>query len=199
MRSARIVSVLLLLLSVRPAFAQFHALTKNPLGQNAMGYGVAWCDFDGDGDQDLYVSNDGPNVLIRNDGNDQFTDVSGPPLDNPDNGGAAVWGDVDNDGDLDLYLTNYMTSNKFFRNDGGAGFHDATAGPLADVGPSQGAAWADYDRDGDLDLYLVHYGTPRGGITTTMETPISTSPTTVPIDCCATTATERLRGSWALP
>lgn len=142
------------------AFASFTGISTNPLGQNGMGFGVSWCDYDRDGDQDLYLTYDGPNVLLRNDGG-SFTDVTAPPLDDAGNGGAAVWGDYDNDGDPDLYLVNYLGTNRLFRNDGASGFADATAPPLDDTGPGQGAAWADYDLDGDLDLYLVRYGIPN--------------------------------------
>jgi hypothetical protein len=149
------------LLTPGEGLAQFTAITKHPLGNNASGFGVAWGDFDGDGDPDLYISNDGPNLLLRNDGAGDFTDVTAPPLDNGDNGGAVIWGDYDNDGDLDLYLVNYLTANRLFRNEGAGGFTDVTSGPLGDTGPGQGAAWADYDRDGDIDLYVVNYGTPN--------------------------------------
>jgi len=144
-----------------PACAQFTAITKSPLGQNGMGFGASWIDVDRDGDDDLYLTYDGPNVLLRNDGADKFVDVSAAPINDAGNSGSGVWGDSDNDGDLDLYLVNYLTANKLFRNDGPAGFTDVTAGPLGDVGAGQAAAWADFDRDGDVDLYLVNYGTPN--------------------------------------
>jgi ASPIC/UnbV protein/VCBS repeat protein/flagellar hook capping protein FlgD len=159
---AALVLVLVLgALAAAPSAAQFTAVTRGPLGDQGSGFGVAWGDYDNDGDPDLYLVNDGPNLLLRNDGNGNFTDVTSPPLDNAGNGGAAVWGDYDNDGDLDLYLVNYLSANRLFRNDGAAGFTDVTAGPLGDAGAGQGAAWADYDLDGDLDLYLVNYGTPN--------------------------------------
>ncbi len=162
-RTAFAVSAALLIdaIPLSTARGQFTAITKNPLGDNGSGFGVAWGDYDGDGDQDLYVTNDGPNLLLRNDGgNSNFTDVTASPLDDSGNAGAAVWGDYDNDGDLDIYLVNYLTANKLFRNDGGV-FADVTSGPLGDTGAGQSAAWADYDQDGDLDLYLVNYGTPN--------------------------------------
>src|SRR5678815_1017659 len=108
------------------ARAQFTAITKQPLGNNGSAFGFAWGDFDRDGDLDLYVANDGPNLFIRNDGGGTFTDVTAPPVDNGDNGGSAAWGDYDDDGDLDLYLVNYLTANKLFRNDGAA-FTDVTS------------------------------------------------------------------------
>ena len=77
----------------------------------------AWEDFDNDGDQDLYVSNDfGRNNLWRNDagpkpGSRTFTDIAGEAkvLDiGP--GMSAAWGDYNNDGNMDLYVAN-MWSN----------------------------------------------------------------------------------------
>ncbi|MEJ7709902.1 MAG: FG-GAP-like repeat-containing protein [Pyrinomonadaceae bacterium] len=40
------------------------------------GMGVAVGDYDGDGDRDFYLTNFGPNVLYRNNGNGTFTDVT---------------------------------------------------------------------------------------------------------------------------
>ena len=45
-------------------------------GNGRHGMGAAAADYDGDGDTDLYVSNFGPNVLYRNDGDGTFTDVT---------------------------------------------------------------------------------------------------------------------------
>jgi hypothetical protein len=49
---------------------------KAGLAGGRFGMGVAVADYDGDGWQDLYVTNYGPNVLYRNNGNGTFTDVT---------------------------------------------------------------------------------------------------------------------------
>ncbi|MFQ5505545.1 MAG: FG-GAP repeat domain-containing protein, partial [Planctomycetota bacterium] len=140
-----------------------------------MGSGLAWGDYDGDGDPDLYAVNQaGPltereswgkspasSRLYRNDGNGTFTDVSARAgLEVRELGMAAVWADADSDGDLDLLLTHYG-SMQLYRNDGDGSFTDVTreAG-LEERGYWSGASFGDYDRDGDLDLYVcgyVHY------------------------------------------
>ena len=138
------------------------------------GSGVAWGDYDGDGDWDLYAvsfpdpsseapgstngSTNGSNRLFRNDG-DRFADVTeragvGDPR---GFGMGATWADYDDDGDEDLYVTNFGP-NRLYRNRGDGTFEPvaATAG-VADPAWSTGAAWGDFDRDGHLDLYVCNY------------------------------------------
>ena len=128
-----------------------------PLADAGAGYGASWADFDSDGCVDLYIVNDGPNKLLRNNGPPTwtFTDVTLPPLDDARRGRTAAWADYDNDGDQDLYLTRAVYSSRLFRNEGAGVFTDATVPALADSGITMGAAWGDYDNDGDLDLYLT--------------------------------------------
>ena len=124
------------------------------------GEGAAWGDYDGDGDQDLYVVNYGSaNKLYRNNGNGTFTEVGvSAGVADTGNGNGAAWGDYDNDGDLDLYLTNNGT-NRLYRNNGNGTFTEVgAAAGVANVGYGIGTAWGDYDNDGDLDLYVVNYG-----------------------------------------
>lgn len=68
--------------------------------------GVAWLDYDGDGFQDLYVSNyNDPNRLYRNRGDGTFAEVAataGVTL--PLASQAVVTGDFDNDGRVDLFV-----------------------------------------------------------------------------------------------
>ena len=77
-------------------------------------WGAEWGDYDGDGDQDLYVGNYfyTPN-LYRNNGDGSFTDVRESAGLEPgiyDWHGSA-WGDYNNDGALDLYVTAGRATN----------------------------------------------------------------------------------------
>ncbi len=137
---------------------EWYDATTAPLNDNGTGHGVAWGDYDGDGDQDLYIVNSyGANHLFRNDGGGSFTDVSSSPINNDGYGRSAAWADYDNDGDLDLYLVNYGSGNRLFRNEGAGVFTIAPAGAAGDVGLGCDAVWGDYDNDGFVDLYLVNY------------------------------------------
>ncbi|CAN5354102.1 hypothetical protein BH23VER1_BH23VER1_08150 [soil metagenome] len=78
---------------------------------------AAWEDYDGDGDQDLYVANDyGLNSLYRNDagtgrGERSFTDVAkASGVLDPGSGMSADWGDYNGDGRMDLYVGNMFSS-----------------------------------------------------------------------------------------
>jgi enediyne biosynthesis protein E4 len=120
--------------------------------------GIAWGDYDGDGDLDLYTDayGSGNNRLFRNDAG-VLIDVTPPELALPSASNVDVsWADVDNDGDLDLFLTRGLPTlhNVLKRNDGPAGFVEQVGSALEVSGYGRNAAWADYDNDGDLDVYL---------------------------------------------
>ena len=120
---------------------------------------IAWGDYDGDGNLDLYVSNgDGTKRLYQNDGDATFTDVaSSAGVDDSGNAPGVAWGDYDKDGDLDLYINNFGTANRLYRNDGSGTFTEVGASASVDDGGSgRGVAWGDYDDDGDLDIYVVN-------------------------------------------
>jgi hypothetical protein len=147
--------------NLHAAFDAFSAewinFTYTPLGNSDVSTGVAWGDYDNDGDLDVYVSNCyDPNKLYRNDGGGIFTDVTSSPLDDPDCSYGVAWGDYDNDGDLDLYVANCGTANRLFRNDGGGNFSEATSGPVGDTACGIAVSWGDFDNDGDLDIFLVN-------------------------------------------
>ena len=125
---------------------------------------LAWGDYDNDGDQDLYLTQDAPNVLLRNDGGGSFTDVSvAAGVDHPGFSVGAAFGDLDNDGDVDLYVVSFGSGpDVLYRNDGeasGYGFTDVTlAAGVTDASSSRGVALLDYDADGLLDIYVNAIG-----------------------------------------
>jgi hypothetical protein len=126
------------------------------------GTGMAVADVDGDGLLDIYfVSQVGPNALMRNLGGGKFEDITaraGVAL--PDAVKvSASFADIDNDGAPDLYVTTVRGGNHLFHNDGHGVFTDITAGSgLGYVGHSSSAVFFDYNRDGLLDLFLVNVG-----------------------------------------
>ncbi len=140
----------------QPSFVD---VSDPPLDDVGNSGGVAWGDYDNDGDADLYLSNRGTaNRLFRNDGGGTWVDATSEPLGDVANGNGVAWADYDNDGDLDLYLANNGSANRLFRNDGGGAFVDVTSTPLDDSAGGFGVAWVDYDNDGDVDLYLGNDG-----------------------------------------
>jgi len=138
-----------------------------------MGGGVAFFDFDNDGDEDLLFVNSShwpwrrpsgekaPTIaLYRNDGTGRFDDVTaGCGLNVRLYGMGVATGDYDNDGLVDVLITG-VGGNQLFHNLGKGKFGDVTsAAGVADSTNdwSTSAAWIDFDNDGDLDLFVSHY------------------------------------------
>jgi hypothetical protein len=133
--------------------------------------GVAWADYDRDGDLDFYWKNaDGEveNALFRNEGNGTFSDVtaaSGATVQSfvtvSNSQGSPNWTDIDQDGWIDLLVTNEGDKKVLLRNKGDGTFENITASRKGPSGPAflnpgnaQGACIADFDHDGDQDFYL---------------------------------------------
>jgi hypothetical protein len=94
----------------RPAFED--VTDGSGAGDRSYGQGAVCGDVDGDGDDDIYLTNFGANVLLRNDGEDgriAFTDVTVEAgVGDPRWSSSAVLFDPDRDGDLDLYVVDYL-------------------------------------------------------------------------------------------
>ena len=148
------------------------------------GMGVAIGDYDNDGNEDIFVTNYGQNVLYHNNGNGTFTDVTAKA--GVAGGGwsaSAGFVDYDNDGNLDLFVTRYLdwdfkrskacgenkdtycqpgefppVSNLLYHNRGDGTFEDVSirSGIAALKGHGLGVAFADYDGDGLTDIFVAN-------------------------------------------
>jgi len=73
------------------------------------GMGASFGDYDGDGDEDLFVTSWGRSILWENQGDGTFRDVTERAgLTAEGFWSGASWADFDGDGDLDLYVCEYV-------------------------------------------------------------------------------------------
>ncbi len=155
-------------------------------GAAEAGMGVDAGDFDGDGDEDLFMTHDTQetNTIYVNNGKGWFEDRTlatglGVPS-QPFTGFGTAWLDYDNDGWLDLFVANGAVrtlperltagapfplnqTNQLFRNQGDGRFRETTeqAGAVfRKSGVSRGAAFGDVDNDGDVDILIVNNSGP---------------------------------------
>ena len=148
--------------------------------------GVDAADFDGDGDEDLFMTHLAreTNTLYMNDGEGWFEDRTlAMGLANPSfqyTGFGTAWFDYDNDGWLDILAVNgavtrieeqmlagepfpLRQANQLFRNEGEGRYREVTAeaGPAFAVSlVSRGAAFGDVDNDGDTDVLIANNAGP---------------------------------------
>jgi len=138
-----------------------------------MGGGVAFFDYDNDGDPDLLFINSSrwpwdhrpppatpPTLaLYRNDGSGKLQDVTVEAgLNVTFYGQGVAIGDYDSDGDTDIFCS-AVGSNRLFRNDGSRFQEVSVAAGVAGVEDqwSTSCGFLDYDNDGDLDLFVCNY------------------------------------------
>ncbi|MEM7573509.1 MAG: FG-GAP-like repeat-containing protein [Bacteroidota bacterium] len=119
--------------------------------------GAIFTDYNQDGAIDLYLTHDGdqPNIMLQNDGQGYFTNVSLATATNVAANGMGVdVADLDGDGWLDIYITN-LYENNLLRNLGGDFFLDRSiASGTQDLGMGWGIVALDVDLDGDQDIYV---------------------------------------------
>jgi hypothetical protein len=132
------------------------------------GASVAVGDYDGDGLDDLFVTDSAtgkPLHLFHNNGDMTFTDVAvaaGVAGGNDPNTivSDALWFDYDNDGREDLLVARFGTP-LLYHNEGNGKFKDVTkTSGLNKFGNTIAVIAFDYDNDGYLDLMFGNYFKP---------------------------------------
>lgn len=146
-------------------------------------YGVAWGDYDNDGNIDLWINNHGNKAtLYRNQGDETFIDVTLDVFGNQPLGDfhGAAWADFDNDGDADLIqligadvgngsLTDTAIANQFYVNDDGVLADRSLEFGLGYIGSrGRNPLWFDYNNDGLLDLLQGAGERPDGEVPATI-------------------------------
>ena len=133
--------------------------------QLGKGMGVAFADYDNDGNMDIFVSNDTfRNFLFHNNGNGTFTEtglLSGVAY--PENGRSVAgmgvdFRDIDNDGLPDIFETAMYGDNfLLFRNTGKGEFDYATFSSRIGAATQKLTGWGtgifDFDNDGWKDIF----------------------------------------------
>jgi hypothetical protein len=138
--------------------------------------GSSWCDYDHDGDLDMWVTNLAHTTdprgfytdysqMLRNNGppDYDFTDVRDetgiakkPDMSTDELHFGIAWGDYDNDGDYDMFIPQVKNLDYaysyFFENNGDGTFTNVSDEVGVKVWNTDGGCWADYNNDGYIDL-----------------------------------------------
>jgi len=128
------------------------------------------CDFDKDGDMDLFVGGrvvaysygkSPRSYLLVNNGQGKFKDVTVAQAPDVKEAGMiteAIWSDLDRDGDQDLTVVGDWMPIKMFINTAGK-FTPLANGLEEFTGFWSGLTAGDFDRDGDVDFVVGNLGT----------------------------------------
>ena len=137
-------------------------------GYTALGAAAAVADFDGDGFDDIFVTDSkagGKSRLYRNNHDLTFTDVAqragvADTNDSENAAADALWLDYNNDGRPDLLVVRFG-HNQLYENLGGGRFREVTkqAG-LWRYANAITAITFDYDHDGYVDVFIGSYFQP---------------------------------------
>lgn len=149
--------------------------TTVPAGLEGLpgGLNTTHCDYDNDGDRDIFILRGGwwnkfgdqPNSLLRNDGKGNFVDVTREagllsfwPTQ------SATWNDYDLDGDLDLAIGNEASKlarhspiQLYWNNGDGTFTEGGKAAGLTGQGYIKGITSGDYNGDNYPDIFLSVY------------------------------------------
>ena len=144
---------------------------------------AAFVDVDHDGDLDLFIAGladtskpaagketvtfptdfaGAPNLLLRNDGNGKFTDITAAArVSGPNHALAIVPTDYNNSRDVDLLVVNYGAAPNLFSNQRDGSFREvASEAGLAIEGRWTSAAAGDVNKDGFTDLFFGRGNAP---------------------------------------
>ena len=136
--------------------------------------GVTSCDWDQDGDLDVYGTNYRleANALLQNNGSGVFSDVASAKgaTGGSGHGIGSAWGDFNNDGLFDLFAGNFshpgQPESQFLKNLGAGSsyaFQNMGTGGIPWVESYATPAFADFDNDGDLDFFFTAVYTGDSG------------------------------------
>jgi Flp pilus assembly protein TadD len=122
---------------------------------------ITFVDYDHDGDLDLYVTRtDGGNLLLRNNGDNTFTDVTAQTQLQDTGIGVMLASDVNNDRAVDLVLTSAKAPPSVYTNPREGAFKAERPWTEAMPSSSLGVVAFDFNKDGWMDLAFTHATAP---------------------------------------